>query len=102
MRINVKDTKMYNKTVLSDIHTLKDYFKKYGNIDLETLIEKVQGDKKYMCPECQGTGLVVDTADVYKDGDKYWKLINNACELCKGEGYTDKEKKPKMVQEGWE
>lgn len=31
-----------------------------------------------------------------------WRYREVKCDLCNGEGYTEHEYKPKMIQDGWE
>lgn len=71
---------------------------------LGELKRKIQGNKIHKCPKCGGRGKV----EVRKNIAQYWECCDNykyydaECDLCHGEGYTEHEYKPKMVQDGWE
>lgn len=52
--------------------------------------------KSYMCPKCKGEGMIHSYSCDGRD-DRHYK-----CDLCGGAGYTDREYKPRMVQNGWE
>lgn len=84
----------------------------YGNnTTLGDLARKIQGNKIYKCPKCNGAGKI-ETFDTAKDHSmdmgfippKGWKRPTKIveCDLCDGEGYTAHEYKPKMQQIGWE
>lgn len=44
---------------------------------------------------------MINRAQYWECRDRY-EEIKVTCDLCNGEGYTEKEYKPKMVQDGWE
>lgn len=52
--------------------------------------------KAYLCPECKGEGVLTNRSSDGR-GDYTYE-----CRVCYGVGYTEQEKKPKMVQVGWE
>ena len=60
------------------------------------------------CPKCKGRGYVSKRYNAYPSGlpdsgwVDDWKKTDVECDLCKGHGWTEKEWKPKMVQDGWE
>jgi hypothetical protein len=99
---NRKHKSTYEHSNISKIYILNRYLKKFGNISLASLLIKVQGDKLYQCPNCDGLGTVEEEEILTSnDGDMgYWRTI--ICYVCHGDGYLDKEKKPKMEQIGWE
>ena len=80
----------------------------YGNITLKELVERVQGTRIHKCPQCEGRGFIVEYYNAYPSGlpDSGWVYEEGrrelCCNLCKGHGYTEKEYKPKLVQQGWE
>ncbi|OUO77918.1 hypothetical protein B5F53_11935 [Blautia sp. An249] len=83
--------------------------KDYGaNTTLGALVKQIQGNKIHKCPKCSGSGKVAVKYDDYPPGlpDSGWahKWITKyvECDLCHGEGYTEHEYKPRMVQDGWE
>lgn len=91
---------------IHEIVSLCDY---YGeNITLGELRKLIQGRKTHKCPKCNGTGIISVEYNGYPDGlpDSGWvyqaAFRNETCDLCKGEGYTGKLMKPRMVQDGWE
>lgn len=78
---------------------------RYGNnTTLAELARKIQGKKIHKCPKCGGSGTITKEVNVAE----YWECCERLvyrtfeCDLCKGEGYTEKEYKPRMVQDGWE
>jgi DNA-directed RNA polymerase subunit RPC12/RpoP len=66
------------------------------------------GDRKFRCPKCKGRGFIKVKYNCYPSGlpdsgfvyESAYKDIE--CDLCKAFGYTNKQMKPKMVQDGWE
>ena len=44
---------------------------------------------------------MINRAQYWECRDRY-EETKVTCDLCNGEGYTEKEYKPKMVQDGWE
>lgn len=77
---------------------------RYGeNLTLGSLVKKIQGNKIYKCPKCKGTGRMEKKCWLYdREGGASCTHKYVDCDLCYGEGYTDCEYKPKMVQDGWE
>jgi DnaJ-class molecular chaperone len=87
------------------INDIKYLINIYGkDATLADVLKKVQGNKIHMCPKCGGSGRV----SVRRNVAQYWECCDRyetytrACDLCHGEGYTEHEYKPKMVQDGWE
>lgn len=75
-----------------------------GETTLNNLVSLIQGNKIHRCPKCGGSGTTikrVNRAQYWECCDDY-KEIEVTCDLCNGEGYTEKIYKPKMVQDGWE
>lgn len=63
----------------------------YGcDMTLGKLKETIIGNKINECPKCNATGVTTAGGEIYK------------CDLCDGEGYSEKRYKPRMVQDGWE
>lgn len=79
-----------------------------GNTTLDEVVSHIQGNKIHMCPKCYGTGQVLRRYNAYPKGlpdsgwVEDWKYENITCDLCKGDGYTEVEYQPRMVQDGWE
>lgn len=75
-----------------------------GNKTLDELVDEVQGNKIHKCPKCNGSGNVTQRVN----RAQYWECCaryeyeTHPCDLCNGEGYTEHEYKPKMIQDGWE
>lgn len=75
-----------------------------GKRTLDDLVKLIQGNKIYECPKFGGRGVFTKRVNFAQ----YWECCENYkeveihCDLCNGEGYTEKEYKPKMVQDGWE
>ena len=81
----------------------------YGSdTTLGDLVRKIQGNKIHKCPKCDGKGKIAVRYNAYPSGlpdsgwVNDWKIRYDECDLCNGEGYTEHEYKPKMVQDGWE
>lgn len=75
-----------------------------GKTTLDDLVKRIQGNKIHRCPKCYGEGNVIkmiNRAQYWECCDRY-EETKATCDLCNGEGYTEKEYKPKMVQDGWE
>lgn len=71
---------------------------------LDDLVKRIQGNKIHRCPKCYGKGIfikMINRAQYWECRDRY-EETKVTCDLCNGEGYTEKEYKPKMVQDGWE
>lgn len=82
-----------------------DLSEAYGaNTTLGDLVKKIQGNKIYRCPKCGGSGTLYKSVNIAE----YWECVPRydtrkvGCDLCHGEGYTEHEYKPKMIQDGWE
>ena len=82
---------------------------RYGkDTTLGELVKKIQGNKIYKCPKCGGSGYISKRYNAYPSGlpdggwVEVWKWKEIDCDLCKGEGYTEHEYKPRIVQDGWE
>ena len=91
------------------INVVKNLVDKYGaDVTLGQLLVKIQGKKIYECPKCRGKGYVTVEYNGYPTGLPDSGFVYSAaykdveCDLCNGEGYTDHEMKPKMIQDGWE
>jgi DnaJ-class molecular chaperone len=84
--------------VVGEINEIKEYVKKYGNIDLKDLIKSVKGNRIHICPACKGVGQISRTEYRNYENQYWWEK----CSVCEGFGYTEKEKKPKLRQIGWE
>ena len=91
------------------IKDVKELVDAYGpDLTLGEMLKKIQGNKIHKCPKCNGQGFIRVEYNGYPRGlpDSGWvyeaAYKNVECDLCKGEGYTDREYKPKMVQAGWE
>lgn len=84
-----------------------ELMEKYGaETTLGEMVKIVQGNKIHKCPKCNGRGDVSIRYNAYPSGMpdsgwvEDWKYKNVECDLCHGEGYTEHEYKPKMVQDG--
>lgn len=91
------------------VNTAINLMNRYGkDTTLGELVKKIQGNKIYKCPKCGGRGYISKRYNAYPPylpdsgwvEDWKWKEID--CDLCKGEGYTEHEYKPRIVQDGWE
>lgn len=87
------------------INDVKALIADYGeNATLKDVLKNVQGNRKYQCPKCSGSGKIT----IRRNVAEYWECCDRyvdcsvVCDLCNGEGYTEHEYKPKMVQDGWE
>lgn len=87
------------------IRDVKSLICEYGeNTTLSEILNKVQGNKIYKCPKCHGAGKYtkkINTAQYWECCERY-EYYDVDCDLCHGEGYTEHEYKPKIVQDGWE
>lgn len=91
------------------VHEVIDLVEDYGaNTTLGDLARALQKEKIHKCPKCHGTGKVSIRYNAYPSGlpdsgwVEDWKYKDVECDLCQGEGYTEHEYKPKMIQDGWE
>lgn len=79
-----------------------------GEKTLNQILEQELNKTPYKCPKCHGTGKVEIRYNAYPSGMpdsgwvEDWKYKDVECDLCNGKGYTTREYKPKMVQQGWE
>lgn len=79
-----------------------------GEKTLNQILEKELSKTPYKCPKCNGSGTNSVRYNAYPSGlpdsgwVEDWKYKNVICDLCNGEGYTSKEYKPRMIQQGWE
>lgn len=91
------------------VHEIVALCNQYGeNTTLVEIRQSIQGERKYLCPKCNGTGNIIIEYNDYPpglpdSGFVYRAAYRNVeCDLCDGEGYTAKLMKPHMVQDGWE
>lgn len=91
------------------IHEIISLCNQYGeNTTLGEIRASTQKDRIYVCPKCLGTGNITVEYNGYPRGLPDSGFVYEAayrkeeCDLCQGEGYTDKLMKPRMVQDGWE
>lgn len=84
---------------------IRDYS---ANATLKEIFEDFE--RPFQCPQCNGTGFYHKKIVVpYPSGfpDSGWvpdsiEYKRTECNLCYGHGWSNKEYKPKMVQDGWE
>lgn len=96
-----------NKNEIHEVIHLRDAYG--GSTTLDELVSKFykfkfKGNKVYKCPKCHGSGSFtkrVNRAQYWECCDDY-EDVTYPCDLCNGEGYTEHEYKPKMIQDGWE
>lgn len=73
-----------------------------GETTLDDLVKLMQGNKIHRCPKCGGSGTIIKRVN----RAQYWECCDDyvekevTCDLCNGEGYTEKIYKPRMVQDG--
>lgn len=91
------------------IHEIISLCNQYGeNTTLKDILLSIQGDNKYLCPKCNGMGTLTIEYNGYPSGLPDSGFVYEAayrkeeCDLCKGQGYTNRQMKPHMVQDGWE
>lgn len=80
-----------------------------GDIKLSEYIELLKGDNIHRCPNCGGTGYLLETYDAYPSGlpDSGWahdyQQRKKTCDLCKGDGWTKKKyvERTKIVSDGF-
>lgn len=90
------------------IHDIVALITKHGkNATMEEVLKAEMGDRVYICPNCNGKGVIQKKYNAYPrglpDSDWVfdWRYKNIQCGLCDGEGYTIKKFVPKMTQDGW-
>lgn len=94
------------KLYACDVIEIRDFYG--GDTTLDRLVELVQKNRIYKCPKCNGRGKVSIKYNSYPDNMPdsgwvvKWAYKDIPCDLCDGEGYTEKKYKPRMVQDGWE
>lgn len=94
------------KLTVAQVLELRDCYG--GEVTIDQLVKHIQGKKIHKCPKCNGTGVNKVKYNAYPtvlpdSGFVHdWKYKYVSCDLCNGEGYTEHEYKPKMVQDGWE
>lgn len=86
---------------------IKALEKEYGSeATLEQVFELLE--RPYQCPQCNGAAVCCKPSP---KNTFLGKLLNqaveseqvlSACELCDGQGWTEKEFVPKLIQAGWE
>ena len=93
----------------SDLAIIEKYAEKYGeDVTFKDLLALMKGPRQFRCPKCNGRGYVAKQYNAYPPGlpdsgwVDDWKLTDVECDLCGGQGWTDREWKPRMVQDGWE
>ena len=90
------------KLTISQVEELKQCYG--GETTIDQMLAHIQGKKTHRCPKCDGTGYIVETYNAAEPWEccEQLKERNVTCDLCNGEGYTEHEYKPRMVQDGWE
>lgn len=77
---------------------------RYGReIRLCEILDKLPKPEGFICPACRGTGLVTIVKPAEWPNEYAAPTRSDVvCVTCRGEGYTPREIKPRMVQEGWQ
>lgn len=90
------------KLTISQVKELKQCYG--GETTIDQMLAHIQGGKTHRCPKCDGAGYIVETYNVAEPWEccETLKERKVTCDLCNGEGYTEHEYKPRMVQDGWE
>lgn len=94
------------KLKVKDVLELRECYG--GEVTLDQVVRHIQGKKTHKCPKCGGTGTVSVRYNAYPQGlpdsgwVEDWQYKSVECDLCKGEGYTEEEYRPRMIQDGWE
>lgn len=90
------------------IHEIVALATKHGkNATLEEVVKAEMGDRVYICPNCNGKGVITKRYNAYPQGlpdsgwVEKWEYKDIQCGLCDGEGYNKEKYVPKMVQQGW-
>lgn len=98
----VVNARRTQKMKIYDAICLRDTYG--GETTLDDLVKLIQGNKIHRCPKCGGSGTIIKRVN----RAQYWECCADyvekevTCDLCNGEGYTEKIYKPRMVQDGWE
>lgn len=86
------------------VHKMLELCERYGsNTTLGDLARKVQRNKIYKCPGCNGIGYikvkcVAYFPDLHGGGwVQGWKYKDCECGLCNGDGYTEEKYKPQIL-----
>lgn len=90
------------KLTISQVEELRQCYG--GETTIDQMLAHIQGKKTHRCPKCDGAGYIVETYNAAEPWDCCEQLKERkvTCDLCNGEGYTEHEYKPRMVQDGWE
>lgn len=97
---------MNDKIMTCDIVNLIKIFGE--DTTLKQVLLTVSGGRKYKCPKCNGAGKITVKYNGYPSGLPDSGFVYEAafkdieCDICKGEGYTREEYKPKYIQDGFE
>ena len=101
--------RLYGNPGKQEISHIYDLIARFGSdITLQQIYDNFRAIYKYVCPKCNGRGLVTEKYNPYPSGlldsgfVENWEYRDVDCDLCKGIGYTKVKYKPKMVQDGWE
>jgi hypothetical protein len=97
---------MYDKIKTCEIVNLIKIFGE--DATLKQVLLTVSGGRKYKCPKCNGKGKITVKYNAYPKGlpdsgfvyEEAFKDIE--CDICKGDGYTREEYRPKYIQDGFE
>ena len=103
----MENNSIKNGRLLLYLNELKS---RYGDINLSEVISNIMIDNNlnYLCPKCEGKGYVIQEYDAYPTNlpDYGWvediKQREVVCDVCNGDGYTEKEKKPVYKLKGYE
>lgn len=92
--------------IIRDIENLIYFYG--GDTTLNQILESALEKTPYKCPKCEGKGTNSVKYNAYPKGlpdsgfVDDWRYKDVKCDLCRGQGYTDREYKPKIIQRGWE
>ena len=91
------------------IHEIVTLINQFGkDATLESVLNKIQNNKIYVCPKCNGKGHMIVEYNCYPRGLPDSGFVYEAaykdveCDLCNGDWYTDKQYVPKFIQDGFE
>jgi hypothetical protein len=86
-----------------------ELIKMFGeNTTLKQVLLIASDGRKFKCPKCDGKGKITVEYNGYPRGLPDSGFVYEAafkdieCDICKGEGYTREEYKPKYIQDGFE